>query len=125
MGTASGRPARAPEGKWREQAGDNIADLESLLNFLIEGVSLTPTLRHRLVEVASGMGNSEIAETNSVSINTVRSEVRCLLTCIGLRCRHQLQLLSDQLRFAKGSKSDADRFLAFIRDYLLQQSGHL
>ncbi len=60
---------------------------------------LTPVQRERLIEMACGLSNAEMAARHDISLNTVKTEVAAVLGSLGLKCRHQLEMLAEQLAY--------------------------
>lgn len=76
---------------------------------------LTPVLELRLLDVAEGLSNKEIACRYEISINTVKTEVAQLLSLLQLHSRHEIHgaTVAAARHFAAGaSGSQLEAFLS-------------
>lgn len=53
--------------------------------------SLSPVLQIRLAQLGSGLSNAEITAASSVSINTVKSELKTLFRQLGIEGRSEVR----------------------------------
>ncbi len=51
---------------------------------------LAPALKARLCEAATGLSYRQIAGMHGVSLNTVKTQMRTLLGCLGVSCCHEI-----------------------------------
>lgn len=82
--------------------------IERALLRVAEEERLTPALRARLFDIAKGLSYRDIAAENSISINTVKTEIRSLLRNLGVRCRHEIEHAVDtaEIRISEGATED-------------------
>lgn len=90
------------------------APVSAALARIADDTPLTPTLRVRLTDLASGLTYHGISQQYGISMNTVKTEVRQLLARLGLYCRHEIDhaIEAAELRAEAGASADhLDRFL--------------
>jgi len=68
-----------------------VRDVEHELRLIARDYGLTRTLEKRLVEIAQGLTNSQIAQRHGISNNTVKTQVRQLLRQLALGSRREIE----------------------------------
>ena len=93
-------------------------DIALVLTALASRRRLTPTLQERLLEIASGANNAEIATKHGISLNTVKTEVAGVLLMLHCRCRHQLELAARVAGSELGAGGDREAIATQVERYL-------
>ncbi len=77
---------------------------------------LTPALTERLLEIAQGLSNREIAERHKLTLPTVKTEASAVLQTLGLRSREVLVQLAKVMdhKYQDGADRQA------LHDWLLE-----
>lgn len=89
--------------------------LHGALYALCRERDLSPTLAARLVSVAKGLSNAEIALASDVSANTIKTELRALFERLGVRSRQEIRgaVQAAARRAAEGAETE--ELLTFLR----------
>jgi DNA-binding CsgD family transcriptional regulator len=86
------------------------------LRGIARDVRLTPVLEQRLFEVAGGLSNHQIADAHNITVNTVKTEIRLLLSLLGgLGCRHQIADAVKAACLRAEAGATAEEVRAFLR----------
>jgi len=82
--------------------------VESALLALAADAGMTPTLKTRLLEVASGFPHRRIAELHGISLNTVKTQINAMLESMGASCCHEIRddAVAASARFQNGARED-------------------
>jgi DNA-binding NarL/FixJ family response regulator len=65
--------------------------VQESLGRIARDAGLAQCLETRLLEIAEGLTYAQIAHRHSISVNTVKTEVRALLRALGAHCRHEIE----------------------------------
>ena len=90
-------------------------DVAGILLLIGRDHRLTPVLLERLIEIASGDSNTEIADRHRLSVNTVKTEVAAVLSSLRFECRHQLQMLARHIAFQLAEGDEQGAVLSSLR----------
>jgi len=86
----------------------DVRAMRALAKFAAQS-PLTPALRTRLLELASGLSYRAIAERNGISLNTVKTEVSATLARLQVSSRHEIEAaVQAARRRARDGASDDD-----------------
>ncbi len=92
MNSAQPRPHCFPSSTLPAHSDLKVCPLvEGVLLAIAADAGMTPALKTRLVEVASGLSYRRIAELHGISVNTVKTEINAMLGSLGASCCHEIR----------------------------------
>ena len=116
--TMPGAAASPEAGQSIRSASSTGIDVIVVLTKLGRRHGLTLTLQDRLLELACGASNVEIARKHGISLNTVKTEVAAVLLMLNCRCRHQLELAATVVGCELAAGSDREALITQVERYL-------
>jgi DNA-binding CsgD family transcriptional regulator len=93
---------------------DGWAEVVRAFLAVARSAGLTPTQTQRLIQIARGLTYRQIADANTVSINTVRTEAMQLLQRLGVTCSHGIRDAAWAALARRGDGASREALVRFL-----------